>query len=94
MLSKDVMTSIVDKFISQLSAQISDKGISIRLDETAKEQLLEEGFDPKMGARPLQRVINTRIKLPLSKKILFESLSDVKVTISFDKDKDEYIIGE
>ena len=94
MLSKDVMTSIVDKFISQLSAQISDKGISIRLDDTAKEQLLEEGFDPKMGARPLQRVINTRIKLPLSKKILFESLSDVKVTISFDKDKDEYIIGE
>ena len=94
MLSKDVMTSIVDKFISQLSAQISDKGISIRLDDTAKTQLLEEGFDPKMGARPLQRVINTRIKLPLSKKILFESLSDVKVTIAFDKDNDEYIIGE
>jgi ATP-dependent Clp protease ATP-binding subunit ClpA len=94
MLSKDVMTSIVDKFISQLSQQISDKGISIKLDKTAKTQLLEEGFDPKMGARPLQRVINTRIKLPLSKKILFESLSNVKVTISFDKDKDEYIIGE
>jgi ATP-dependent Clp protease ATP-binding subunit ClpA len=94
MLSKDVMTSIVDKFISQLSGQISDKGISIKLDKTAKTQLLEEGFDPKMGARPLQRVINTRIKLPLSKKILFESLSNVKVTISFDKDKDEYIIGE
>ena len=94
MLSKDVMTSIVDKFISQLSAQISDKRISIRLDGTAKDQLLEEGFDPKMGARPLQRVINTRIKLPLSKKILFESLSDANVTISFDKDKDEYIIGE
>jgi ATP-dependent Clp protease ATP-binding subunit ClpA len=94
MLSKDVMTSIIDKFISQLSAQISDKGISIRLDDTAKTQLLEEGFDPKMGARPLQRVINTRIKLPLSKKILFESLSDVKVTIAFDKNNDEYIIGE
>ena len=92
-LPKDVMTSIVDKFIKQLSEQISDKGISIVLDRTAKTQLLEEGFDPKMGARPLQRVINTRIKLPLSKKILFESLSDVKVTISFDKDKDEYIIG-
>ncbi len=92
-LPKDVMTSIVDKFIKQLSEQISDKGISIVLDRTAKTQLLEEGFDPKMGARPLQRVINTRIKLPLSKKILFESLSDVKVAISFDKDKDEYIIG-
>ena len=94
MLSKDIMINIVEKFITQLSEQINDKGISIRLDETAKEQLLEEGFDPKMGARPLQRVINTRIKLPLSKKILFESLSDVNITISFDKDKDEYIIGE
>ena len=94
MLSKDIMINIVEKFITQLSEQINDKGISIRLDETAKEQLLEEGFDPKMGARPLQRVINTRIKLPLSKKILFESLSDVNITISFDKDNDEYIIGE
>ena len=94
MLSKDIMINIVGKFITQLSEQINDKGISIRLDETAKEQLLEEGFDPKMGARPLQRVINTRIKLPLSKKILFESLSDVNITISFDKDNDEYIIGE
>ena len=94
MLSKEIMINIVEKFITQLSEQINDKGISIRLDETAKEQLLEEGFDPKMGARPLQRVINTRIKLPLSKKILFESLSDVNITISFDKDNDEYIIGE
>ena len=59
----------------------------------AADQLIEEGFDSKMGARPLQRVINNRIKLPLSKKILFESLADVNLTISYDKDQDEYIIG-
>ena len=88
------MNSIVDKFVQQLSDQIADKGISLRLDETAKKQLIEEGFDAKMGARPLQRVINTRIKLPLSKKILFQSLADVNLTISYDEDKDEYIIGE
>jgi ATP-dependent Clp protease ATP-binding subunit ClpA len=46
-----------------------------------------------MGARPLQRVINNRIKLPLSKQILFESLHDVTLTISFDKNKDEFTIG-
>ena len=59
-----------------------------------KDQLIEDGFDAKMGARPLQRVINNRIKLPLSKKILFDSLQDIALTISYNKDKDEYIIGE
>ena len=93
-LQKETMNSIVDKFIGQLEKQIADKGIALRLDGTAKQQLIDEGFDAKMGARPLQRVINTRIKLPLSKQILFGSLSDVALTISFDKDKDEFIIGE
>jgi ATP-dependent Clp protease ATP-binding subunit ClpA len=93
-LGKETMDSIVDKFIGQLEKQIADKGIALRLDENAKHQLIEEGFDSKMGARPLQRVINTRIKLPLSKQILFDSLHDVALTISFDKDKNEFIIGE
>ena len=93
-LQKETMISIVDKFIAQLETQISDKGIALRLDETAKQQLIEEGFDSKMGARPLQRVINTRLKLPLSKRILFEGLSDTALTISYDQEQDEYIIGE
>ena len=93
-LQKETMNSIVDKFIGQLEKQIADKGIALRLDGTAKQKLIEEGFDAKMGARPLQRVINTRIKLPLSKQILFESLSDVALTISYNNDKDEFIIGE
>jgi ATP-dependent Clp protease ATP-binding subunit ClpA len=93
-LQKETMDSIVDKFIGQLEKQIADKGIALRLDGTAKQQLIEEGFDAKMGARPLQRVINARIKLPLSKQILFKSLSDVALTISYDKEKDEFIIGE
>jgi len=93
-LSKEVMTNIVDKFVQQLSDQVNEKGISIKLDHSAKDQLIEEGFDAKMGARPLQRVINNRIKLPLSKKILFDSLQDIALTISYNKDKDEYIIGE
>jgi len=93
-LSKETMLNIVDKFIEQLSQQIADKSIVLRLDETAKQQLIEEGFDAKMGARPLQRVINQRIKLQLSKKILFESLQDIALNISYDKNKDEFIIGE
>jgi len=93
-LSKEVMDSIIDKFVAQLNQQIEDKDIAIRLDDTAKQQLIEEGFDSKMGARPLQRVINTRIKLPLSKKILFEGLTMTTLTVSYDKDQDKYIIGE
>jgi len=93
-LSKEVMTNIVEKFVQQLDDQVNEKGIAIKLDETAKTQLIEEGFDEKMGARPLQRVINNRIKLPLSKKILFESLQDIALTISYNKDKDEFVIGE
>lgn len=92
-LSKKTMLYIVDKFIAQLSEQIKDKGIAITLDQTAKDQLLEEGFDSKMGARPLQRVINTRIKLPLSKKILFESLTNKNIHITFNKQEDKFLIG-
>ena len=93
-LQKETMVSIIDKFVGQLSQQVADKGISVRLDKTAKDQLIAEGFDAKMGARPLQRVINTRIKLPLSKKILFEGLTMINLTVSYDKEQDEYIIGE
>ena len=50
------MSNIVDKFIAQLNEQLADKKVKLKLDKSAKEQLIEEGFDTKMGARPLQRV--------------------------------------
>mgnify|MGYP001161332526 FL=1 len=93
-LQKPVMIDIVNKFIKQLNDQMQDKKIIIELDKTAKEQLIEEGFDAKMGARPLQRVINTRIKLPLSKKILFDSIKDAKLSVAYTKDKDEFTINK
>ena len=93
-LGKDVMENIVDKFIAQLNTQMTDKGITVIIDSIARKKLLEEGFDSKMGARPLQRVINTRIKLPLSKKILFDEIKDQKLNVTYDSDNDEYTIGE
>tara|TARA_X000001382_G_scaffold124732_1_gene109562 strand:- start:213 stop:2423 length:2211 start_codon:yes stop_codon:yes gene_type:complete len=92
-LGKDIMSNIVDKFIRQLNEQMTDKKIAIELSAKAKEQLQEEGFDAKMGARPLQRVISTRIKLPLGKKILFDTISDQKLTVDYDKDSDEFTIN-
>ena len=91
-LEKSVMIDIVGKFIMELNQQMEAKNIVITLDSTAKDQLIEEGFDSKMGARPLQRVINTRIKLPLSKKILFESIANENLKITFNKNKDEFEI--
>lgn len=93
-LGKDVMENIVDKFIAQLNTQMTDKGITVTIDDIARKKLLEEGFDSKMGARPLQRVINTRIKLPLSKKILFDEIKDQKLNVTYDSDNDKYTIGE
>jgi ATP-dependent Clp protease ATP-binding subunit ClpA len=55
---------------------LSDRDIKVRLSEDAVDLLIEKGFDRKMGARPLARTINDLIKVPLSKKILFEQLAN------------------
>ena len=75
---------IVAKFINEVNDLLSDKSIKIRLTETATEHLAEVGYDPKMGARPLARKINDLIKVPLSKKILFDSVpSNSSITVDF-----------
>jgi ATP-dependent Clp protease ATP-binding subunit ClpA len=65
---------IVSKFISEVNDLLSEKSIKIRLTESAIDHLVEVGYDKKMGARPLSRKINDLIKVPLSKKILFENI--------------------
>jgi ATP-dependent Clp protease ATP-binding subunit ClpA len=65
---------IVSKFVSELNELLSEKSIKVRLTESAVDQLASVGYDKKMGARPLSRKINELIKVPLSKKILFEEL--------------------
>jgi len=73
-LSKDVMPKIVGKFIDELREQVKEKAIRIKIDKEAINFLLEKGFDPKMGARPLARVIDKEIKRPLAKVMLFGDL--------------------
>jgi len=65
---------IVSKFINEVNDLLGEKSLRIRLTEVAVDYLVEVGYDRKMGARPLGRKINDLIKVPLSKKILFESL--------------------
>ena len=75
-LSKPVMMKIVGKFLVELKDMVKDKGIKITISDEALDHLVDKGFDPKMGARPLQRVIDKDIKRPLSKQILFGSLKN------------------
>jgi ATP-dependent Clp protease ATP-binding subunit ClpA len=75
-LNQVSIKKIVVKFINELNDLLSEKGIRVRLTETAVDHLAEVGYDAKMGARPLGRKINDLIKVPLSKKILFESVPE------------------
>ena len=75
-LGKPVMMKIVGKFLVELKDMVKDKGITITISDDALDHLVDKGFDPKMGARPLQRVIDQDIKRPLSKQMLFGDLKN------------------
>jgi ATP-dependent Clp protease ATP-binding subunit ClpA len=75
-LSKNTMIKIVGKFLVELKTQVKEKDIGITISDDAIDYLVDKGFDKKMGARPLQRVIDKDIKRPMSKEMLFGSLKN------------------
>ena len=70
------MLKIVGKFLLELKNMVIDKNINITVTDEALDYLVDKGFDPKNGARPLQRVIDKEIKRPLSRQILFGDLKN------------------
>ncbi|PGH54373.1 ATP-dependent Clp protease ATP-binding subunit ClpA [Azospirillum palustre] len=95
-LTQEVINRVVDKFIMQMEAQLEDRGVSIELNEEAREWLGKKGYDPLYGARPLGRVIQEYIKKPLAEELLFGKLSKgglVKVTVKDDKPAFDYTEG-
>jgi len=74
-LSPDVMGKVVDKFVMELEAQLSDRDVTITLTNGAREWLAKKGYSKGFGARPLARVIQEYIKKPLSEQLLFGDLS-------------------
>jgi len=83
-LGKDVILQVVEKFVLQLEAQLMDRGVTIELTRPAAEWLADKGYDDKMGARPLGRVIQEYIKKPLAEELLFGKLTkggNVKVGV-------------
>ena len=73
-LGHHVMLKVVDKFIREMNELVSDKNVFVQLTDVTRNYLVEQGFNSKMGARPLQRVIDDKIKKPLSREILFGQL--------------------
>ena len=71
-----IIESVVDKFVMELEGQLEPKGVTLELTSEARTWLATEGYDPKMGARPMGRVIQERIKRPLAEELLFGRLAN------------------
>ena len=87
-LPREVILQVVDKFVLQLEAQLMDRGVTIELTREAAEWLADKGYDDRMGARPLGRVIQEHIKKPLAEELLFGKLAKggiVRVAVKDDK---------
>jgi ATP-dependent Clp protease ATP-binding subunit ClpA len=87
-LPPEVIKTVVDKFLVKLQRQLDDKKVFLTVDEEARNWLAIQGYDTKMGARPMDRLIQEKIKKPLAEEVLFGALSQrggtVHVTVAND----------
>lgn len=74
-LGEDIILTVVDKFIAELQGQLDEKRVTLDVDEDARLWLVEKGYDERMGARPMERVIQEHIKKPLAELVLFGALA-------------------
>lgn len=74
-LKPETVVQVVDKFIAQLEAQLTEKNVTIQLSDAARKWLADKGYDPAMGARPLGRIIQEHVKKPLAEQLLFGDLT-------------------
>jgi ATP-dependent Clp protease ATP-binding subunit ClpA len=103
-LGKDTMKSVVKKFLQELNTMTMEKDVEVNATDEAIEFLMKKGFDAKLGARPLQRVIDDEIKKPLSKMMLFGeltaggmvevSLADEKLVVNFKVGKQQEVLTQ
>jgi ATP-dependent Clp protease ATP-binding subunit ClpA len=94
-LSKDTVKQIVGKFVGELNSQLKDKNIEIVLSKPVVGWLADNGYDSKMGARPLARLIDNKIKSPLSRRVLFGDLKDGgRVNVELANGELEFVVSE
>src|SRR5438445_7248510 len=88
-LSPEIIAQVVEKFVLQLEAQLSDRDVTIELSEDAAKWLIKHGYDEHMGARPMARTIQETIKKPLADEVLFGKLKSgghVRVIVVADEE--------
>jgi ATP-dependent Clp protease ATP-binding subunit ClpA len=91
-LPPEVVARVVEKFVLQLEAQLADRNVIIEMTPAAAEWLAKEGYDTQMGARPLARLIQEKIKKPLADEVLFGRLTQggiVRVDVAKAKGKEK-----
>ena len=92
-LSEPVIAKVVDKFLLQLEHQLLDKKVEAEFTPALRKYLAEKGFDPQMGARPMHRLIQEKIRKPLADELLFGKLADGGfVRIDWDAAKEEAVL--
>ncbi|MCG8672461.1 MAG: ATP-dependent Clp protease ATP-binding subunit ClpA [Pseudomonadales bacterium] len=87
-LDTQVIKGVVDKFLTELQAQLDEKKVQLDVDDTAREWFARKGYDREMGARPMSRLIQDILKKPLAEEILFGDLAENGGTVHIRK-KDE-----
>lgn len=94
-LSLDVVKTVVDKFLVELQTQLDGKNVVLDVDEEAREWLAMHGYDVKMGARPMARLIQEKLKKPLAEEVLFGDLASKggKVVVKVNQEEDELEIA-
>ena len=92
-LSMEVIKSVVDKFIFELQSQLDEKKVTLEIDESARTWLAENGYDKSMGARPMARLIQEKIKKPLADEILFGELSENGGSVAISVEEGEIVLN-
>ncbi|SEL14601.1 ATP-dependent Clp protease ATP-binding subunit ClpA [Atopomonas hussainii] len=95
-LTHETIKSVVDKFLTELQAQLEDKKVHLVVDEDVRDWLAIHGYDEAMGARPMHRLIQDKIKRPLAEMILFGELADIggTVEVGLKDDEPEFVVAK
>ena len=83
---------VVVKFVDELKTSLAQRNIRLTVSESVVDMLVEKGYDTKLGARPLSRKIDQLLRVPLSKKILFEQLNNCEVIASMNQDQVDFAV--
>ncbi|MGB1159250.1 MAG: ATP-dependent Clp protease ATP-binding subunit ClpA [Porticoccaceae bacterium] len=92
-LNIEVVKTIIDKFLVQLQGQLDEKNVFLQVTDSARNWLAENGYDPKMGARPMSRLIQEKIKKPLAEEVLFGELSSGGGTVTVSEVDNELVLS-